>query len=71
MHGAYKILLIVVLLAVIFELFQALYFLFKDTRESKRTAWALTRRVILQVLLVGLIVLGIWMGWLNPHGVGS
>jgi hypothetical protein len=34
-------------------------------------AWALTRRVGLSVLLIGLIGLGIWTGWIKPHGIGG
>lgn len=69
MHSVYKIFLVVVLLAVIFELFQALYFMIKDKGTGKRTVWALTRRIGLSLILFGLIVLGIWMGWLDPHGM--
>lgn len=70
MHSVYKIFLVVVLLVIIFELFQALYFMIKDKGQSKRTVWALTRRIGLSLILFGLIVLGIWMGWLAPHGMG-
>jgi cytochrome bd-type quinol oxidase subunit 2 len=69
MHSVYKIILVIVLLVVIFELFQALYFMIRDKGESGRTVWALTRRIGLSVILFGMIVLGIWMGWLNPHAV--
>lgn len=69
MPTAYKILLLIVLAAVIFELFQALYFMMKDRGEGNRTVKALTWRVSTQLLLVALIVLGWWMGWLDLHGV--
>jgi F0F1-type ATP synthase assembly protein I len=41
-----------------------------DKDGSKRTAWALTRRIGLSIVLIAMIMLGIWMGWLQPHGVG-
>ncbi len=71
MHHAYKVFLVIMLLVVIFELFQALYYMFTDKGESKRTVWALTRRITLSLILFGLIVLGLYMGWLQPHGIGG
>lgn len=71
MHSVYKVILVIVLLVVIFELFQALYFMIKDKGRGKRTVWALTRRISLSLILLGLIVLGLWMGWISPHGIGG
>lgn len=65
----YKVVLVIVFLAVIFELGQALYFMMTDRTGSSRTAWALTRRVALSILLIVLIVIGIVTGILHPHGV--
>ena len=56
---------------VLFNLGQALFFMMTDKEGSKRTVWALTRRIGLSVLLILMVVLGIWMGWLHPHGVGQ
>jgi hypothetical protein len=67
---AYKIALVVILILVIFNLGQALYFMMHD-KGGNRTVWALTRRVALSIVLIGMIVLGIWMGWLQPHGIGG
>ncbi|MDN5923932.1 MAG: twin transmembrane helix small protein [Xanthomonadales bacterium] len=71
MPTVYKYVLIAVFLVVIFELGQALYFLMVDKGESKRMAWALTRRIALSFVVIGLVVLGIYMGWLQPHNVGN
>lgn len=68
MESAYKILLVIVLLLVIFELFQALYFMIRDKGRGKRTVRALARRVAVQILLVVLVLVGYWMGWLHLHG---
>lgn len=67
----YKTLLVIVLLGIMFELGQALYFLMTSHpgSGSHRTAWALTRRVGLSVLLIILIVIGIRTGLLHPHGI--
>ncbi|HJU08871.1 MAG TPA: twin transmembrane helix small protein [Rhodanobacteraceae bacterium] len=67
----FKIILVVVFLVVVWNLGQALYFMMTDKGQSGRTAWALTRRIGLSLLLIALILLGIWTGWLHPHGVGG
>ena len=71
MHGTYKIVLLVLLVLMVFELGRALYFMMVDRGAGKRTVWALTRRIALSVLLIGMIVLGWSMGWITPHGVGN
>ncbi len=67
----YKVALVVVLLVVIFSLGQALYFMMTDKDDDRRTVWALTRRISLSLVLIGMVALGIWMGWLHPHGIGQ
>ncbi len=70
METIYKIALVVMLFVVIFNLGQALYFMMTDKGKSSRTVWALTRRIGLSIVLIAMVVLGIWMGWLQPHGIG-
>ena len=71
METIYKFALVVVLLVVIFSLGQALFFMMTDKSNDKRTVWALTRRISLSLLLIAMVALGIWMGWLHPHDVGQ
>lgn len=67
-----KVLLVVLFLAVIlWNLGAGLYYMLVDKGQSKRTVNALTRRIALSVALILLVILGIWMGWITPHGVGS
>jgi TRAP-type C4-dicarboxylate transport system permease large subunit len=68
---AYKIALVIMLFVVIFNLGQALYFMMTDKGQSNRTVWALTRRIGLSLVLILMIVVGIWAGWLHPHDVGG
>jgi len=68
-EAVYKYVLVLLLLIVLFNLGQALYFMMTDKDGSTRTVWALTRRIGLSVLLILMVVFGIWMGWLHPHGV--
>jgi cytochrome bd-type quinol oxidase subunit 2 len=67
----YKYALVGLLLVVIFSLGQALFFMMTDKDNDKRTVWALTRRIGLSLLLIGMVALGIWMGWLHPHDIGQ
>lgn len=71
MGPIYKYAVVVLLLVVIFSLAQALYYMMTDKDDDKRMAWALTRRIALSLLLIGMVVFGIWMGWLQPHDVGG
>ena len=69
---ALKTLLIVAfLIAIVWNLGAGLYYMMSDKGESKRTVNALTKRIVLSVILILLLVLAIKMGWIVPHGVGS
>jgi len=59
------------LLVIIWNLGSALYYLMVDRGESKRTVNALTRRIALSIGLILLVVIGIWTGVIQPHGVGG
>jgi len=70
-NDSLKTLLVVAfLLVILWNLGTALYYLLVDRGQSKRTVNALTRRIGFSVLLILLIVLGIWTGVIEPHGVG-
>lgn len=63
------IIIVILLLAIIISLFSGLFFLLKDDGNSKRTVNALTWRVGLQVLLIVVLVVAYFMGWIRPHDV--
>ena len=72
MNDSLKTLIIVAfLLVIVWNLGSALYYLMVDRGESKRTVNALTRRITLSIGLILLVVLGIWTGFIQPHGVGG
>ena len=72
MNDSLKTLIIVAfLLVIVWNLGSALYYLMVDRGESKRTVNALTRRIALSIGLILLVVLGIWTGVIQPHGVGG
>lgn len=67
----YKVILVIVLGLAIFSLGQSLYYMMKDPDEKSRMVWALTRRITFSLLVIVLVIIGIWTGWLHPHGIGG
>ena len=71
MNDSLKTLLIVAFLVVIlWNLGAGLYYMLVDKGTTKRTVNALTKRIALSVVLILIVALAIYMGWITPHGVG-
>lgn len=67
-----KILFVAAFLGVIlYNLGAGLYYMLVDKGTSKRTVNALTRRIVFSIVLIGLVVVGIATGMVEPHGVGA
>ncbi len=64
-----KIFVVVVLLGILASLGSGLIYMIRDHSDSDRTVKALTVRILLSVLLFGLLMLGIYTGVIQPHGV--
>lgn len=62
--------IVAVLILILWNLGAGLYYMLVDKSESKRTVNALTRRIALSVALILGVVFAVWMGWIEPHGVG-
>ena len=72
MSDSLKTLLIVgVLILILWNLGAGLYYMLVDKGTTKRTVNSLTRRIALSVALILFVVLAIYMGWIEPHGVGG
>lgn len=72
MSDSLKTLLIVgVLILIVWNLGAGLYYMLVDKGQTKRAVNALSKRIALSVGLILLVILGIYMGWIEPHGVGS
>ncbi|WP_133479604.1 twin transmembrane helix small protein [Cognatilysobacter segetis] len=72
MNQSLKTLLVIAfLIAIIWNLGAGLYYMLVDKGESRRTVNALTRRIVLSIVLILAVVLAAWMGWIDFHGVGS
>jgi hypothetical protein len=61
-----KLVLLLVLAAVIVSLGASLFFLVRDGQGSTRMLTALKLRVFLSALLIGLLVISYYAGWLIP-----
>ncbi len=66
-----KIVIVAAFLVIVYNLGAGLYYMMVDKSGSDRVVKALTRRIALSVGLIALVALGIWMGWIQPHGIGG
>lgn len=64
-----KLFVVVVFIAILYNLGVALYYLYFDKGKTHRTVRALSWRIGLSIGLVLLIVLGVFLGFIEPHGV--
>ncbi|HID49337.1 MAG TPA: twin transmembrane helix small protein [Chromatiales bacterium] len=65
----FKILILVMLLAIVASMAVALFGLTKHDPDSTRTVKALTVRIVLSIVLLILIVLGYWAGLISPNQI--
>ena len=65
----FKLLVVVLLLAILASLTSGLYFLIRDQGRTKRTVNSLTLRIVLSFALFALLIIGYASGWIQPHGV--
>ena len=71
MDMIFKLPLLLILLFILFSLFQGIYFMAKDDgrENSTRVVKALTVRVALSLLLFIVLMAGYYFGLLTPHGL--
>lgn len=71
MNDSLKTLIIVAFLVLIlYNLGAGLYYMLVDKGQTKRTVNALSKRIALSIGLVLLLLFAVWMGWIQPHGIG-
>ena len=63
---AAKLTIIAFLIAIVWLLFSAFYFLIREKGQGERTVWRLTWRVGLSLLLLALLYGAFLLGWLEP-----
>lgn len=66
---AFKLIVILMLLAIIFSLGSGVYYMMRDKGGSKNMVKALTWRIGLSVALFVFLLLAYFLGWVEPHGV--
>lgn len=64
-----KLLIIAFIVLIIWNLGAGLYYMMVDKGKTNRTVNALSWRIGLSVLLIGLLFLGIITGVIKPHGI--
>jgi succinate dehydrogenase/fumarate reductase cytochrome b subunit len=64
-----KVVIVLVFIAIIYNLGAGLYYMITDKGATNRTVDALTRRIAISVVLFLLVGFAIWMGWISPHGI--
>lgn len=62
----FKIVIIVFLIAIVWLLISAFYFLIREKGEGQRTVWRLTWRVGLSLVLFVILYASYLMGWMQP-----
>jgi hypothetical protein len=64
-----KMIIYAFLLIIFYCLGSALFYMLSRKKKSNGMARALTWRIILSVSLFLLLILGAYMGWIQPHGI--
>ncbi|MEN8213398.1 MAG: twin transmembrane helix small protein [Pseudomonadota bacterium] len=67
----FKIPVIILLVAIVFSLFEGMYYLSKDDgqRDKTRVVRALTVRIVLSFVLFLILIAGYFLGWIEPNSV--
>jgi succinate dehydrogenase/fumarate reductase cytochrome b subunit len=65
------IVICILLAAILYNLGAGLYFMMTDRGSTNRTVKALTWRIGLSVLLILLVIVGILLGFIKPHGIAQ
>ncbi len=66
-----KLVIIAFLLVIVYNLGAGLYYMMVDKGDNDRMVRSLTWRIGLSVVLILIIGIGIWTGWIEPHNVGN
>lgn len=67
----FKLIVVILLIFIVVSLFTALYRLNHEKGNSTKVVKALSVRIALSVFLFALLMLGSWLGLIQPHGVNS
>ncbi len=65
----FKIIILLLIVAITYCLASGLYYLFKDDKKSNGLAKSLTLRTVLSLILFILLIIAFILGWVQPHGI--
>jgi amino acid transporter len=65
----FKIIIVLLLLAVLASLASGMFFLINDKGESDRTVKSLSIRITLSIALFLMLIIGYFTGMIQPHGI--
>jgi len=65
----FKLLVVVLLLAILASLASGLLFLIRDKGRTERTVKSLTLRIALSIALFLILLIGYASGLIQPHGI--
>ncbi len=64
-----KLIIVLMLIIVLFYLARASYCIITKQQDGEKMAQALTWRIGLSLLTFAMLLFGLAMGWLHPHGL--
>ncbi len=65
----FKVLIIILLIAILISLASGMFYMIKDKGKTRRVVTSLSVRIILSVLLFILLFVGYVTGLIKPHGI--
>ena len=65
----FKLVIIVMMIFIVWNLFSAARYLVKSNKSSREIAKALSWRIGLSLLLFFLLFVAYGLGWITPHGI--
>jgi hypothetical protein len=65
-----KLVIVALLLGAIVSLFSGLYFMLRDSGNSRRTLRMLMLRVGFSVTMIVFLLVAAKLGWIHPHALG-
>ena len=65
----FKAIILFILFLIILSLAASMFSMVKDGGKTKRTVNLLTVRITLSVIAFVLLVVGMFNGWISPHGI--
>ncbi len=64
-----KLVIILFLIVIVYNLGAGLYYMMVDKGGNDRMVRSLTWRIGLSIALIAIIGIGVWTGWIQPHGL--